>query len=235
MDYQKHYDLLVQKAITENGRPEKRHNYTDGFEIHHITPKSCGGDDSSDNLVFFTHKQHFLAHHMLARLKGGVMSQAWFLMCHEKTRSGIGLKITSRQYETARKLASDRTGERNKNMSQETRDKISSTLKKLFDNEEQRERLASYRRGKKHSDEHKERLRIASTGKRHTEESKLKISIGAKNREPWERKPFTDETKAKMSEIALNRAKIVCPHCHKTGQISAMKRWHMDNCKHKTA
>lgn len=29
------------------------------------------------------------------------------------------------------------------------------------------------------------------------------------------------------------RAIVDCPHCNKSGNISQMKRWHFDNCKHK--
>lgn len=67
------------------------------------------------------------------------------------------------------------------------------------------------------------------------------------------RGPRSDETKAKISETRKNRIKdgtiakvcpplrpqnlekanerVECPHCHKIGSRSNMKRWHFDKCK----
>lgn len=41
----------------------------------------------------------------------------------------------------------------------------------------------------------------------------------------------SDEVRRNMSQAAKAREKITCPHCGKTGSISNMKRWHMENCK----
>ena len=38
-----------------------------GYELHHIVPKSLGGDDSDDNLVLLTPREHFLAHLLLVK------------------------------------------------------------------------------------------------------------------------------------------------------------------------
>ena len=52
----------------------------------------------------------------------------------------------------------------------------------------------------------------------------------------------TRTTKEKMRLSALQRGNnfsgnlttSTCPHCNKTGQTNAMKRWHFTNCKQKT-
>lgn len=31
----------------------------------------------------------------------------------------------------------------------------------------------------------------------------------------------------------VNNKRLTCPHCNKDGGYTIMKRWHMDNCKHK--
>lgn len=40
-------------------------------EIHHITPKSIGGDNSEENLVKLTSKEHYVAHHLLTKIFTG--------------------------------------------------------------------------------------------------------------------------------------------------------------------
>jgi hypothetical protein len=45
-----------------------------GFHLHHIVPKSLGGTDDLENLVFLTHKEHMLAHTLLAMQ----WSNQWF-------------------------------------------------------------------------------------------------------------------------------------------------------------
>ena len=37
------------------------------IEIHHILPRCCGGDNSSENLVHLTGAEHFKAHYFLAK------------------------------------------------------------------------------------------------------------------------------------------------------------------------
>lgn len=65
MEYQRHYDSLIDKA---KNRVLKRYS-----ETHHIIPKCLGGDDSKDNLVDLTAREHFVAHLLLAKIHGGVL------------------------------------------------------------------------------------------------------------------------------------------------------------------
>jgi hypothetical protein len=37
--------------------------------------------------------------------------------------------------------------------------------------------------------------------------------------------------KRKIAMTGNPKPKVECPHCSKIGGISAMKRWHFDNCK----
>lgn len=67
---------------------------------------------------------------------------------------------------------------------------------------------------------------------------------------PWKASPATENCKRRASEVhtgrvksqtemenlkkaAQNRARVRCPHCDKIGDISLMKRYHFNNCKHK--
>jgi hypothetical protein len=60
-------------------------------ELHHIVPRSIGGSDTKDNLIYLTFREHFLAH--------------W-----SKTRSGIGNPNYGkpRSEETKRKIKESR-------------------------------------------------------------------------------------------------------------------------------
>jgi hypothetical protein len=57
-----------------------------------------------------------------------------------------------------------------------------------------------------------------------------KMSDSAKQRE---RKPHTEESKKKMSDLKIGKKQSIveCPHCGKVGGSATMPRWHFDNCK----
>lgn len=60
MDYNKHYNLLIERA--------KHRNLTGYKEMHHIVPRCMGGDDSDDNLIFLTAEEHYIAHALLVKI-----------------------------------------------------------------------------------------------------------------------------------------------------------------------
>jgi group I intron endonuclease len=66
------------------------------------------------------------------------------------------------------------------------------------------------------------------TGKKHSEETKQKISLSQKNI------PKSTEHKKNMMYHQNNSKQVECPHCHKIGQYTNMKRWHFDNCKNQS-
>ena len=59
MNYKNIYNQLIEKR-----RYETPAGYT---ELHHIVPRSLGGDESPENLVFLTAKEHYIAHLLLAK------------------------------------------------------------------------------------------------------------------------------------------------------------------------
>lgn len=85
MEYTAHYDRLILRA---RSRP-KPSGYV---EKHHVKPRSMGGDDDVDNLVWLTAREHFVAHELLAKIHGGPMWYALWLM-------SISKRLHSRQYE----------------------------------------------------------------------------------------------------------------------------------------
>lgn len=92
-------------------------------ETHHIIPRSMGGDDSSDNLVDLTAREHFICHKLLVRMtKGeskGKMAFALVLMSGKR-----GSKI----YDSTKKLLAERVSQLHSGKSPITNGTIDKTL-----------------------------------------------------------------------------------------------------------
>lgn len=58
------YLSIVSSALVRN---YKRKTF-DGYEYHHILPKSLGGNNTQDNLVSLTSREHFIVHLLLVRM-----------------------------------------------------------------------------------------------------------------------------------------------------------------------
>ncbi len=98
MNHTKTYDALILKAKNRNSlKYHKEHQDYIYLETHHIKPKCMGGDNEYENLVNLTAKEHFVAHHLLAKIYGGKLWRAFHLMCHMK-RDNRKYKVTSRHY-----------------------------------------------------------------------------------------------------------------------------------------
>jgi hypothetical protein len=60
LNYQKHYNLLINRA--------KNRYITEYTENHHILPKCIGGSNNKSNLVRLTPEEHFVAHQLLVKI-----------------------------------------------------------------------------------------------------------------------------------------------------------------------
>jgi hypothetical protein len=69
-------------------------------ELHHVIPKSLGGSDSQENLVYLTFREHFIAHRLLVRMTSGAIKKkmvfALWRMCNGK------FSVSSHVYESTR-------------------------------------------------------------------------------------------------------------------------------------
>lgn len=100
MNYQSIYNSIINKAKDRIKQP--------GYERHHILPKSCGGTNKKENLVFLTTREHFICHLLLVKIyrkqlefKKKMVYALWWMT---KTRNNLNdCKITSRKYELVRK------------------------------------------------------------------------------------------------------------------------------------
>ena len=59
------YELLYNKIITRAKLRKTTNEYT---EVHHILPKCMGGDDSVQNLVELTGREHYIVHQLLTKI-----------------------------------------------------------------------------------------------------------------------------------------------------------------------
>jgi ribosomal protein S27AE len=113
MDYKWHYDRLIEtrKVLC---RSKKDGNY---YEIHHIIPRCKDGDNSEENLIHLTAREHFLAHWLLWRI---YRDRQTALAFNAMLRIGRGQKriTSSRSFQEAREAAS--FAQKGKKLRQET-------------------------------------------------------------------------------------------------------------------
>ena len=202
MNYQWHYDQLVhtrKTRIIENGIY---------CESHHILPKSMGGDNSPENLILLTAREHFIAHWLLWRIyRNRQTACAFHSMCIWKNNYTVSARI----YEEARiahnlSISGENNGRYNGNgTTDETRAKIrNSKLGKPMSDEFKKG--ASFRaKGEKNCMYNTSvyKIWVEKYGKEIADQKNIlykeKISLGTKGI------PKTDGCKAKMSEKKLGK------------------------------
>lgn len=138
MNCQTVYDNLI---INAQNRP-----VPDGYtERHHIIPRSLGGSDDQGNIVHLTAREHFIAHLLLAKIYGGPMIAAAWLLANLS-----GRKINARQYAWLKEAFSHRQSEINtgKRHTDETKKKISEVQKGKYHTEETKQKMSEKRKGK---------------------------------------------------------------------------------------
>ena len=213
--YTKWYYLII------NNRLNNPHNSCTYTERHHIIPKSLGGDNSKENLIRLSAREHFLVHWLLTKMsndKNHIMKMSHALrqmMC--ESDSSESHKWSKWQYEIG-------------------------TKNKVKANNLMKEMGIYGMTGKKHSDEAKEKMRQAKLGKKrpdltvaargkreHSQETKEKIIKTLQGR------PVSEETKTKLSKSLKgkpqNRTIMTCSVCGAENYATQIKRYHNDNCK----
>ena len=105
MNYKNLYDKIINKAKSEN-RAKTNDIY---YEKHHILPKSIGGDNSQENTVLLTAKEHFVCHHLLTKFSYGKdkykMNYAFWGMCNQlKGDVQRYYKVSSKLYAVHRNI-----------------------------------------------------------------------------------------------------------------------------------
>ena len=196
MDYEKHYNLLIERAKTRT---------LEGYsERHHIIPKCMCGNNSKENLVRLTAEEHYVAHQLLVKMYPDNDSLVYAL------RRMSGGKTGRKAYGWIKKTVAEMLSRRYKGRPLNEKQIAGNTNRRGFKcNENQLKALALgktksarekagksislAKKGKPQSDAHKAALSKVRKGRVLSEETKRKISesrLGKKK---------SEETKRKMS------------------------------------
>ena len=193
LNLQKIHDKIIERAV-QRAKPE---NYV---ERHHILPRSMGGTNDENNLVYLTGREHCIIHLLLAKIHNN--DSMWYaLNCMTLTR-----KIKSRAYEIGRKKQAE----------------INSRLMKGRFAGEKHHAFGKpgMFTGKKHTEKVKKQLsELASKklgeknpffGKTHTEETKQHLAKLSSIRNSGEGNPIygtkrSEETKEKIRQARLGK------------------------------
>ena len=230
------YNSLIERAVNRTLA-----GYT---ETHHIIPKSLGGQDSKENLVILTAREHFICHLLLTKMVDGAykykMQKAAAMMVIRHGPGQLRYKTTNRIYEILKQPV---------DVPKEVRLKMGQAQKNRF-----KDSSGTFL-GKKHSDSTRKRMSEAASkpkslkwkesasknrtgraapnkGVSHTEETKKKISqamLGEKN--PFFGKTHTAEQRERKRQEKLAAPKKICYHCNKEVDAMNYGRWHGDSCK----
>jgi hypothetical protein len=191
-------------------------------EKHHIIPRSISKDDSKENIVVLTAREHFICHWLLLKMTNGnhqrSMSHALRLMLVVSPSQQDNRYIPkSKTYERIKKIANQAS--KGRPCSPETREKIrQGNLNRPPTSEETRKKLSA----------------AARRRKGFTPEGLAKVVAANKNR------VVTQEQREHLRQLNLGKPnpykgipqeKLTCPHCGLTGGRSAIKHWHFDRCK----
>lgn len=221
------YEKFIQNILDKRGRFGCGDEY---HEHHHIIPRCMGGNDDEENIIDLFAKEHFEAHRLLALEypDNDKLQYAWGMMSH------IGrVEVSPEEYEEAREACrkafsetrkgwyvgennpnygnhwteeqKSRAREAKKNISKETREKMSISQKQRFKDPNV---IAFYR------DIMKERFSNIENhpnyGKHLSEETKRKIGERARERfkdiknHPMYGKHLSEDTKTKLKETRRN-------------------------------
>lgn len=209
MDYEKnYYDYVnfVKNEIKTGNRPETKKDWNKlkklgdnrYFEFHHIVPKSISNDNSIENLIPLTGREHFLAHYLLTKIyKDGdfhkKMIFAFNMLAHKHSNVNYCCEkyFNSRLYEKNRIEFSVTIKEKMTKRYISEKTKYKSSLAKLGQNN------PSYKaKGENHWNK----------GMKRTEESKEKMKNKAKNRtSPFKGKHHSEESKEKMRKASIGK------------------------------
>lgn len=225
MTYSAVYCALISKRL--NNPIEKGSGIY--VEKHHIIPKSEGGDESDDNLVNLTAREHYVAHLLLAkiyndqkmwcaihrlvygnnknytRITSRLYSKIKAQFVKKMSETMRGRKMPPRSEEYRRKQSEAQKG---KIMSEESRRKMSEAKQKM--SADTRRKISEAKSGRKLSEDHKINLSKAMNGRVFSEEHRRKLSEAKKGKPSiFKGKHHSEETKRKISESKKHNAKNI--------------------------
>lgn len=211
--YTKTYFKLISKArvrlVPDRSKQGRKLAY---FEEHHIIPKALGGRDEAENFVYFTAREHFIAHLLLPKMtEGSAHAKMKFalskMLMIPKKMQGLRYIPTGRTFEIS-KRASAEAHRGNKEIST----KISVARSGKLASKETRKILSQAQKlswgngGRAMSEQHKMSISLCHKGIAKSEDTCLKM------KEAWverrKRKAAGLESRTAYSEQTLQKFKV---------------------------
>ena len=249
MNYEQIYNNII-----SNAKQRVLEGYT---EKHHIVPRSLGGEDTEENLVNLTAREHFICHWLLAKFTQGddrykMLNALRLMRAENPNQQRYETKITARVYENLKEEYARMHGER---FSGENNPMYGD---KFYRSEDGKRRQSQAITGDNNGAKTQEaRLKISNSkqGKKRdpfNKEWKKNLSKNHKSKQDGFNGTLSEETKRKIGDAirgnkrdpavsakvadkirGSKREKKLCPHCNQYVAVNGYARWHGDNCKHK--
>jgi len=168
---------FIESIIKERGQWCDNMGYV---ERHHIIPRSLGGDNIKDNIVFLTPEEHYKVHEMLYTEHPDVRSieKAWVIISR-RVRDGKTITWTCEEYSEFRRTHAKKQSRRQSGEGNVYYGKKHSV--------EVRAKMSKSGRGRKLSKDTRDRIRVSKIGekngfygKKHSEISRAKMSESSK-------------------------------------------------------
>jgi len=175
MDYSRIYNQLIERGQNrqEGRRRKDLVSLLGHIERHHIKPRSLGGADSPENLVYLTPEEHFVAHKLLVKLHPNDIGPLRALMIlsgrNNKYRNNKLFGWARKRYSEMRK--GNIPWNKGLTWSEEVKDKIREARKLQVITDETRAKISAAGSGKNNH----------FYGKKHSAESKAKTSANNKS------------------------------------------------------
>lgn len=232
MNYQRIYASIIESRI--NSKPDR-------YERHHIVPKSLGGTNQGYNLVCLTPREHYLCHKLLAKIHGGKMWQALFVMSHGKTTSARGVKVKSRDYEAAKIRVAELQAE-----NEALRDSMTGINNPSSDKDVYRFSHKDFGVIDCSRSELCARFELTAKGVSkivtgtarshkgwcwHGLSKDSCVTSHTKRQHKLSGRAVSSEHAESLKAAKAKEPKVTCPHCETTGKGGVMGRWHFDRCK----
>jgi hypothetical protein len=210
--------------IVDRAKARVLSSYT---EIHHIIPRSLGGDNSVENLVSLTGREHFICHWLLTKMVIGKeqkkMAYACKMMMHSHGKGQQRYRVTSRIYESLKQKLNIILKDRE--FTDDWKAKLKIAARNRADNENAQAKQIRRDAMIKANKSRKGEKRLATTGSKNHFYGKG--FFGTDN--PFYGKRHSEET---LSKLRVSKSKYCCEHCNTiVGGKSNYGRWHGDNCK----
>ena len=179
--YTKLYFQIIERA--------RERDLQEGFEKHHVIPRSLGGTNDEDNIVRLTFKEHYCCHHLLTKMCDGDLRTpllfALWAMSNQRGeyRSQRNYIVSARLYETLRLDAISLLKKTNTGRKYPNRKRPTMSEEQRQQRRERLIQLNKSRKGRVLSEETKEKIRKKRAlqdvshlkGKQRSEGTKAKI------------------------------------------------------------